>query len=220
MLLSREAMALGLDARFERPERIREWVYEFDPAGFELLRRAIERVAAREPGRGLTRTQRSARPDWAAPAHGQRATLRPCERCPSRGPPASATGSTRSPRPRPGAPATRDPAGATRGPSRLAANLPVARRVVAAVNATRREGEPSAQAGELAALELLHEIFHLLVDRAAELQPSTSMADTAGAVDDALGEPRADACCWTPFERASSPTSTAARTRSGSRSCC
>ncbi len=46
ILLSREAMALGLDGRFERPERLREWSYEFDPAAFELLRRAIERVAA------------------------------------------------------------------------------------------------------------------------------------------------------------------------------
>ena len=44
VLLSREAMALGLESRFERPERIREWSYEFDPAGFELLRRAIERI--------------------------------------------------------------------------------------------------------------------------------------------------------------------------------
>jgi DNA-binding transcriptional regulator YhcF (GntR family) len=49
VLLSREAVALGLDARFDRPERIREWFYEFDPAGLELLRRAIERVAPREP---------------------------------------------------------------------------------------------------------------------------------------------------------------------------
>jgi GntR family transcriptional regulator len=47
ILLSREAMALGLDARFDQPERIREWTYEFDPAAFELLRRAIERVAPR-----------------------------------------------------------------------------------------------------------------------------------------------------------------------------
>ena len=46
VLLSREAMALGLDSRFERPERLREWSYEFDPAGLELLRRAIERVDA------------------------------------------------------------------------------------------------------------------------------------------------------------------------------
>ena len=46
ILLSREAMALGLDARFERPERLREWSYEFDPAAFELLRRAIDRVLA------------------------------------------------------------------------------------------------------------------------------------------------------------------------------
>jgi DNA-binding transcriptional regulator YhcF (GntR family) len=46
VLLSREAMALGLEARFERPERLREWSYEFDAAGFELLRRAIARVVA------------------------------------------------------------------------------------------------------------------------------------------------------------------------------
>jgi len=39
-------MALGLESRFERPERLREWTYEFDPAAFELLRRAIERVGA------------------------------------------------------------------------------------------------------------------------------------------------------------------------------
>ncbi|OGO59178.1 MAG: hypothetical protein A2V85_14165 [Chloroflexi bacterium RBG_16_72_14] len=53
VLLSREAMALGLESRFERPERLREWTYEFDPAAFELLRRAVERVdAAREAGGG------------------------------------------------------------------------------------------------------------------------------------------------------------------------
>jgi hypothetical protein len=53
VLLSREAMALGLESRFERPERLREWTYEFDPAAFELLRRAVERVdAAREGGGG------------------------------------------------------------------------------------------------------------------------------------------------------------------------
>lgn len=46
VLLSREATALGLETRFERPDRLRAWSYEFDPAGFELLRRAIERVAA------------------------------------------------------------------------------------------------------------------------------------------------------------------------------
>jgi DNA-binding transcriptional regulator YhcF (GntR family) len=46
ILLSREALALGLESRFERPERLREWSYEFDPAGLELLRRAIERVDA------------------------------------------------------------------------------------------------------------------------------------------------------------------------------
>lgn len=50
VLLSREAMALGLESRFERPDRFREWSYEFDPAAFEILRRAIERVARKEPG--------------------------------------------------------------------------------------------------------------------------------------------------------------------------
>ncbi len=49
ILLSREAMALGLEAKFERPDRLREWSYEFDPAGLELLRRTIARVAAQEP---------------------------------------------------------------------------------------------------------------------------------------------------------------------------
>lgn len=44
ILLSREAFELGLDARFAHPDRIREWMYEFDPSGLELLRRAIERV--------------------------------------------------------------------------------------------------------------------------------------------------------------------------------
>jgi DNA-binding transcriptional regulator YhcF (GntR family) len=44
ILLSREAMAKGLDTRFERPERIRQWSYEFDPAGLEFLRRAVEHV--------------------------------------------------------------------------------------------------------------------------------------------------------------------------------
>jgi DNA-binding transcriptional regulator YhcF (GntR family) len=53
VLLSREAQALGLETRFERPDRLREWSYEFDPAGFELLRRAIERVdASRVPATG------------------------------------------------------------------------------------------------------------------------------------------------------------------------
>jgi len=49
VLLSREAIALALEARFTRPERLREWSYEFDPAAFELLRRALERVAADGP---------------------------------------------------------------------------------------------------------------------------------------------------------------------------
>jgi DNA-binding transcriptional regulator YhcF (GntR family) len=46
ILLSREAIANGLDQRFSRPERVRRWSYEFDPAGLELLRRSIEHVMA------------------------------------------------------------------------------------------------------------------------------------------------------------------------------
>ena len=80
----------------------------------------------------------------------------------------------------------------TRRATRLAANLPVARKVVARVNATRKAGEPSAQAGELAALELLHEVFHLLIERAAELEPPTAMSATAEVIRDAMGEPRLD----------------------------
>jgi DNA-binding transcriptional regulator YhcF (GntR family) len=49
ILLSREALAAGLDGSFSRPERIRPWTYDFDPAGLELLRRAIEHVAASRP---------------------------------------------------------------------------------------------------------------------------------------------------------------------------
>src|SRR4051794_24081103 len=76
--------------------------------------------------------------------------------------------------------------------ARAAANLPAARRVVAAVNAARPAGEPSAQAGELAALDLLHEIFHLLVEKAAELEPPVGMDPSTEAVEDALGEPRVE----------------------------
>jgi GntR family transcriptional regulator len=46
ILLSREAIANGLETRFTRPSRVRRWSYEFDPAGLELLRRSIEHVAA------------------------------------------------------------------------------------------------------------------------------------------------------------------------------
>jgi GntR family transcriptional regulator len=49
ILLSREALAAGLDRSFSRPERIRPWTYDFDPSGLELLRRAIEHVANARP---------------------------------------------------------------------------------------------------------------------------------------------------------------------------
>jgi len=46
ILMSREALTNGLDLRLSRPERIRPWTYEFDPAGLEHLRRAVEHVVA------------------------------------------------------------------------------------------------------------------------------------------------------------------------------
>lgn len=46
VLLSREAIANGLEARFDRADRLRRWSYEFDPAGLELLRRSIEHAMA------------------------------------------------------------------------------------------------------------------------------------------------------------------------------
>jgi DNA-binding transcriptional regulator YhcF (GntR family) len=53
ILLSREALAAGLDRRLSRPERVRSWTYEFDPSGLELLRRAIDHVAADRPTEAL-----------------------------------------------------------------------------------------------------------------------------------------------------------------------
>lgn len=49
ILLSREALTAGLDRSFSRSDRIRPWTYDFDPSGLELLRRAIEHVAAARP---------------------------------------------------------------------------------------------------------------------------------------------------------------------------
>ena len=66
ILLSREAIAKGLDTRFERPERIRQWSYEFDPAGLEFLRRAVEHVVAGAPDRGGRRRSVTSCPDAGA----------------------------------------------------------------------------------------------------------------------------------------------------------
>lgn len=46
ILMSREALAQGLDAGLSHPERVRQWTYEFDPAAIEHLRRAVEHVVA------------------------------------------------------------------------------------------------------------------------------------------------------------------------------
>jgi GntR family transcriptional regulator len=45
ILLSREALANGIDRTLDRQERVRQWSYEFDPAGLELLRRGIDQAA-------------------------------------------------------------------------------------------------------------------------------------------------------------------------------
>jgi hypothetical protein len=47
--MSRDALAAGLDGSLSRPGRIRRWSYEFDPAGLELVRRAVEHIIAERP---------------------------------------------------------------------------------------------------------------------------------------------------------------------------
>jgi DNA-binding transcriptional regulator YhcF (GntR family) len=49
ILMSREALAAGLDRSVSRPERVRSWTYEFDPSGLELIRRAIEHALVDRP---------------------------------------------------------------------------------------------------------------------------------------------------------------------------
>ena len=102
-------------------------------------------------------------------------------------PAATTTGGGETPK---GQPAAAPPA-APRTPV-LAADIVAARKVTAAVNATRRAGEPSAQAGELAAFELLHEISHLLIDKAAQLVPESAMPVSTEAVEVVVGEPALD----------------------------
>jgi hypothetical protein len=66
ILMSREALSEGYDRRLQRPERVRPWTYEFDPAGIEILRRAIDHAAA----------ERSASHPDAAERAGRRAAAR------------------------------------------------------------------------------------------------------------------------------------------------
>jgi len=60
ILMSREALAQGLDKRMHRPERIRPWTYEFDPAGLELLRQKVEHIA--QGRRGAAESRSAAEP--------------------------------------------------------------------------------------------------------------------------------------------------------------
>lgn len=65
ILMSREALTAGYAERLHRPERVRPWTYEFDPAGLEILRRAIDHAAAEQ---GATETGVSRRPKGATAA--------------------------------------------------------------------------------------------------------------------------------------------------------
>jgi DNA-binding transcriptional regulator YhcF (GntR family) len=60
VLLSREALANGVDRELDRQDRVRQWSYDFDPAGLELLRRAIEQ-AGQQKARDLARAARATR---------------------------------------------------------------------------------------------------------------------------------------------------------------
>src|SRR5262249_10691711 len=62
ILLSREALANGVDQHLDRQDRVRPWSYEFDPAGRELLRRGIEQAARAKASQGVheTATRREA----------------------------------------------------------------------------------------------------------------------------------------------------------------
>jgi glycosidase len=68
-----------------------------------------------------------------------------------------------------------------------ASHIATARRIAARVNAARPPGTPSVQTGELAALALLHEIFHLLVAKAAETDPTVAMPAATEVVGQTLG---------------------------------
>ena len=147
---------------------------------------------------------------WPRPARLRRPTPRPRRPTPAKAAADIATAPD-------GRPTTALPA-ATRTPV-LAADIVAARKVTAAVNATRRAGEPSAQAGELAALELLHEIFHLLIEKAAELGPATRRCPHDRRGRGARRRARPSTTCSAPWAT-SSRTSATARPRSASRSCC
>ena len=69
ILMSREAFVAGIDATLSKPGRIRQWSYDFDPSGLELLRRAIDHVAGarrREPVGTLPPPDDRWRSDWRA----------------------------------------------------------------------------------------------------------------------------------------------------------
>ncbi len=66
ILMSREAIAQKLDEKVQRPERVRQWSYDFDPAGLELLRRAIERASSARRGSAAADSNAETNPELAA----------------------------------------------------------------------------------------------------------------------------------------------------------
>ncbi len=62
------------------------------------------------------------------------------------------------------------------------------RRLTARMNAEREPGAPPAQAGEIVALGLLHEIFHVLIERYEEEARPEALTAAAAALDERLRE--------------------------------
>ncbi len=138
ILLSREALACGLDERFERQDRIREWTYELDPSGLELLRR--QSTVCRRKDARRSRLRRDIL-DGVREFHVSRAA-RERVRLPDRVP----------------LPAGRHGA--------VVADVAAARRFAVRFNADRARSD-RISAGELHALGLLHEIAHVVAARFA-----------------------------------------------------
>ena len=143
--MSREALAAGLEASFSRPDRIRPWTYDFDPSGLELLRRAIEHVASARPVEPRDRAV-IARPYDARVMRDFHVRREPRERY-----------------------AVARPLIGSRG-DLVVTDLGGIRRLAARMNTARADGRPVGQAGEIAALGLLHEIGHLLIARYEQLR--------------------------------------------------
>ena len=157
ILMSREALAAGLDDSLSRRERIRSWTYDFDPSGLELLRRAIEHAADARPAetRGVEAPGAEAR-DFHV---------------------------RREPRRRY---ALDRPLIGLRG-DLIVTDTAGIRRLANQMNIARATGAPSVQAGEIGALGLLHEVGHLLIRRYEAVRRPGAMAAALTDLEDRLG---------------------------------